>query len=140
MANNELSFDHIHLIAVDPESTANWYESVLGGVIKARYQIRNAPQISVQIGGITLLIRGQREGENPTTTKPMRDFADYSSHDEWGTDHFGFLYRGDLKAYCAELKRRGAKFSVEPWEFTPNSLICYVAAPDNVSIEIVQAR
>jgi hypothetical protein len=28
--------------------------------------------------------------------------------------------------------------AVEPWEFKPGLLLCYVAAPDGVSIEIVQ--
>ena len=38
----------------------------------------------------------------------MRAFAGYSSHDAWGTDHFGFVYHGDLRAYCEELRGRGA--------------------------------
>jgi len=28
---------------------------------------------------------------------------------------------------------------VEPWEFKPGLVLCYVAAPDGVSIEIVQS-
>lgn len=138
MPSNELRFDHIHLIANDPLSTAKWYVDVLDAEIRGQYEVRNAPQISVAIGGVTLLIRGKRHGESPTEPKPMREFGDYSSHDEWGTDHFGFVHRGDLRDYCAKLMQRGADFLVEPWEFTPNSLICYVAAPDGVSIEIVQ--
>ena len=72
----------------------------------------------------------------------MRDFEDYSSHDEYGTDHFGFTYHGDLRAYCEVLRGRGVEFVVEPWEFIPGSggVICYIAAPDGVSIELVQAR
>ena len=30
-------------------------------------------------------------------------------------------------------------FNVEPWEFLPGISICYVAAPDGVSIELIQA-
>ena len=48
--------------------------------------------------------------------------------------------KGDLYAWCEELKTRGATFSVEPYEFNPGTVICYLAAPDGVSIEIVQAR
>jgi catechol 2,3-dioxygenase-like lactoylglutathione lyase family enzyme len=68
----------------------------------------------------------------------MRHFEGYSSHDEWGTDHFGFTYRGDLRAFCAELKRKGVRMAVEPWEFKPGMVLCYVAAPDGVSIELIQ--
>ena len=140
MPEGELTFDHIHLIAVDPEATAKWYVDVLGAEIKASYQTRNAPQINVSLGGMTLLVRGQRTGEVPTEPSPMREYADYSSHNEWGTDHFGYTYHGDLRTYCDELRSRGAQFSVEPWEFTPNNWLCYVAAPDGVSIEIVEGK
>ena len=70
----------------------------------------------------------------------MRDFGDYSSHDEWGTDHFGLTYRGDLRAYCEELRTKGAELAVEPWEFNPGTWLCYLAAPDGVSIELVEVR
>ncbi|MYD43622.1 MAG: VOC family protein [Gammaproteobacteria bacterium] len=140
MDDGKLTFDHIHLLAKDPHATAKWYEDVLGGTIRGSYETRNAPQINVHVGGMTLLIRGQREGEEPAEPTPMRDYADYSSHNEWGTDHFGYTYRGDLKAYCESLRGKGAEFAVEPWEFNPGNLICYLAAPDGVSIEIVEGK
>ena len=135
-----LSFDHIHLISEDPKATATWYEEILGGEIVADYELRGAPQINVRVGGMQVIIRGRRPGESPVSTRPMQDFADYSSHDEWGTDHFGYTYHGDLNAFCEEIRGKGATLAVEPWEFSPGSLICYVAAPDGVSIELVQAR
>ena len=135
-----LAFDHIHLISADPQAAAAWYENILGGRVVAEYELRDAPQINVRVGGMTVIIRGQRPGEEPVATRPMQDFDDYSSHNEWGTDHFGYTYRGDLRAFCEEIRGKGATFTVEPWEFTPGSLICYVAAPDGVSIELVQAR
>ena len=68
----------------------------------------------------------------------MQHFDGYSSHDEWGTDHFGFTYRGDLRAFCEGLKGKGVRMAVEPWEFKPGMVLCYVAAPDGVSIELIQ--
>ena len=62
MTENSISFDHIHLVSDNPEETAQWYVDKLGAEIKARYTTRNAPQISVSVGGITLLIRGVRTG------------------------------------------------------------------------------
>jgi len=44
-----------------------------------------------------------------------------------------------LKIYCEELRNKGVSFNVEPWEFLPGISICYVAAPDGVSIELIQA-
>ena len=135
-----LTFDHVHLISADPHATANWYVSMLDGEIIAEYELRDAPQINVRVGGMTVIVRGKRPGEKPVRALPMRDFEGYSSHNEWGTDHFGYTYHGDLRAYCEELRAKGAEFAVEPWEFSPGALICYLAAPDDVSIELVQAR
>ena len=139
-----LSFDHVHVISADPKAAAKWYEKFLGGQIIAEYTLRDAPQINVALGGMTVIIRGRRPGEDPVSTRPMRDFdpasGGYSSHDEWGTDHFGYTYHGDLKAFCDEIRAKGATFAVEPWAFSPGSLLCYLAAPDGVSIELVQAR
>ena len=142
MSENKLSFDHIHIISEDPRAAAAWYVDKLDATINGEYELRGAPQIKVNLGGVTLLIRGRRSGEDPSMPRPMRDFEDYSSHNEYGTDHFGFTYRGDLRAYCEALRVRGVKFAVEPWEFISGSggVICYIAAPDGVSIELVQAR
>lgn len=135
-----LEFDHIHLISENPRAAAEWYRDLLDAEIVAEYETRRAPQIAVRLGGITLLIRGQRAGESPGAPVPMRKYADYSSHNTFGTDHFGFTYRGDLKAYCSQLKTKGATFAVEPWEFTPGNWLCYLSAPDSVSIEIVEGK
>ena len=40
---------------------------------------------------------------------------------------------------ASELKRKGVRMAVEPWEFKPGMVLCYVAAPDGVSIELIQA-
>ncbi len=137
--NELLAIDHIHLISRDAHAAAKWYCDIFGGEITAvQPDLRGAPQIDVKVNNLTLLIRGQRTGEAPVATKPMQHFGAYSSHEEWGIDHFGFTYRGDLRAFCDELKKKGVRMAVEPWEFKPGLLLCYVAAPDGVSIEIVQ--
>ena len=133
-----IAFDHIHLISRDARAAADWYREMFGGEIVAEQHLRGAPQIDVRVSDMTIVIRGQRPGEEPATTRPMRHFDGYSSHDEWGTDHFGFTYRGDLPAFCDELKRKGVRMAVEPWEFKPGMVLCYVAAPDGVSIELIQ--
>jgi lactoylglutathione lyase len=138
--NEALAFDHVHLLSRNPEAAAQWYQDMFGGEISAvQEDLRGAPQIDVRVGGMTVVIRGQRPGEQPVDTKPMQHFDGYSSHDEWGTDHFGFTYRGDLMAFCAQLKEKGVRMAVEPWEFKPGLVLCYVAAPDGVSIELMQA-
>lgn len=138
--NQALGFDHVHLISRDPRAAAEWYRDMFGGEIsQVQENLRGAPQIDVRVGGMTVVIRGQRPGEKPAETRPMKAFdGGYSSHDGWGTDHFGFTYKGDLRQFCDELKGKGVRMAVEPWEFKPGMVLCYVAAPDGVSIELIQ--
>src|SRR5690349_6102318 len=138
MSYRAFKFDHVHIICKDPHVSARWSSDVLGATIARATVARGAPQIFVALGGMTILIRGQRPGEDPAPARPIRPYADFCSHDAWGTDHFGFLYEGDLAAFCAELRAKGVRFPVELKEGVGGSLLCYVAAPDGVSIEIMQ--
>jgi hypothetical protein len=110
----------------------------LGATIAADTVARGAPQIFVSLGGITVLIRGKRPGEAPVDTRPIRPFSDFSSHEEWGTDHIGFMYEGDLAAFCEGLRVKGVAFPVSLKKGVDGALLCYIAAPDNVSIELMQ--
>ncbi len=138
MSNPAFEFDHIHIISQSPKDSANWYVEMFGADIVADTVARGAPQIFIEIGGKTLIIRGQRADEAPTSTGEIRPFANFSSHNEWGTDHFGFLYHGDLRAVCDELRAKGVSFPVALKEGNGGRLLCYVSAPDGVSIELMR--
>lgn len=138
MSNPAFTFDHVHIISQNPRASAEWYVEMFGATIARDTIARGAPQIFVELGGTTILIRGRRPGEDPSTPRPIQPYADYSSHDEWGTDHFGFMYKGDLAAFCGELRGKGVTFPVELKKGVGGSLLCYVAAPDGVSIELMQ--
>ncbi len=138
MSNPAFKFDHVHIISQDPETAAKWYVDMFGATIAANTMARGAPQIFVDLGGMTILIRGQRPGEDPAAARPIRQFADFSSHDARGVDHFGFMYHGDLTAFCAELRAKGVDFPVELKRGVGGNLLCYVAAPDGVSIELME--
>lgn len=140
MTDTEIVFDHIHIISEDPTSAADWYADVLGGTITGNSEVRGAPQISVAFQGVNLLIRSKRQGEEPDRPNSLQHYADYISHNQWGTDHFGFQVSGNLDEFCDRLKKKGATFSVEPYDFVPGVRIAYLEAPDGVSIELVQAR
>lgn len=138
MSNPAFKFDHVHIISNDPRASANWYVEMFGATIAADTVARGAPQIFVELGGMTILIRGKRPGEAPVAPRPIRQYAEFSSHDAWGTDHFGFMYHGDLAAFCDTLRAKGVNFPVALKKGVGGSLLCYVAAPDGVSIELMQ--
>jgi catechol 2,3-dioxygenase-like lactoylglutathione lyase family enzyme len=111
---------------------------MLGADITANTVARGAPQIFMEVGGKIIIIRGRRPGEDPSKAKPVQQFDEYSSHNEWGTDHFGFLYNGDLRTFCDTLRAKGVSFPVKLKEGMNGSLLCYISAPDGVSIELMQ--
>jgi len=136
-----LAWDHVHLISRDPFAAAAWYRDILGGDITGIQEtLRGAPQIDVRVGGQTLVIRGIRPGERPAEPRALEHFTDYSSHNARGIDHFGLTYRGDLHAFSDRLKARGVTIAIEPWEFKPGVVLCYLAAPDGVSVELIQVN
>ena len=139
MSNPAFTFDHIHIMSQTPHESAKWYVEMFGAEIVADTIAYGAPQIFLELGGKTLIIRGHREGETPVPTRPIQPFARFSSHNAWGTDHFGFLYRGDLRAFHDELRAKGVQFPVELKQGNGGHLLCYVSAPDGVSIELMQA-
>ncbi len=138
MSNPAFKFDHIHIISENPKASADWYVQMFGATIASDTVARGAPQIFVELGGTTIIIRGRRPGEEPAAARPIRPYSDFSSHNAWGTDHFGFMYEGDLAAVHDELRAKGVTFPVELKQGVGRSLTCYVAAPDGVSIELMQ--
>ncbi|MGE3539117.1 MAG: VOC family protein [Candidatus Tectimicrobiota bacterium] len=138
MSNPAFIFDHIHLISPQPQETAHWYVQMFGADIVANKIAYGAPQIFLELGGKTLVIRGSRAGEDPVPARPIQPYANFSSHNAWGTDHFGFVYHGDLRAFCEELRAKGVRFPVALKEGVGGKLLCYVSAPDGVSIELMQ--
>ena len=138
MSNPAFRFDHVHIISENPRAAAEWYVEMFGATIARDTVARGAPQIFVELGGMTILIRGRRPGEDPAAARPIRPYADFSSHNAWGTDHFGFLYKGDLAALVDKLRAKGVSFPVELKRGLGGSLLCYVAAPDGVSIELME--
>lgn len=138
MSNPAFKFDHVHIISETPKASADWYVQMFGATIAADTIARGAPQIFVTIGGMTILIRGARRGETPGAARPIQAFTDFSSHNARGIDHFGFLYQGDLAAFCDELRAKGVTFPVPLKAGVGGRLLCYIAAPDGVSIELMQ--
>ena len=138
MSNPAFAFDHIHIMSQNPQAAANWYMQMFGADIVAETVAYGAPQIFLELGGKTLIIRGQRAGEAPTPAHPIQPYANFSSHNTWGTDHFGFIYHGDLRAFCDELGAKEVRFPVPLKQGVGGRWLCYVAAPDGVSIELMQ--
>ncbi len=75
-----------------------------------------------------MTISGRAEGEDPVPG---------STEPRYGLDHFGFEV-DDMGALTARLKANGVHFNCEPWTMPSGSMVAFIVAPDQVSVELIQ--
>ena len=124
---NNVTFEHIHLRSPDPEATAIWFEHMLGAQV-IRSTVGAAPRIDLKLGGMDIFI-APAIGAAAAAKPP--------GHPHLGLDHFG-LRVPNLDTACAELRRRGAEFTMEPNTLRPGLRIAFIRGPQDVSIELLQ--
>lgn len=122
------TYDHIHLRSRDPMETAQYYNKMFGAKILESVQPDGQKRIDLDINGLTVFI---------ARVSPEDDIPQSPAEPYLGLDHFG-LRVDDLDEAVAELKQRGAKFSMEPRTIRPGVKIAFVLAPDRVRIELLE--
>jgi lactoylglutathione lyase len=123
----KVTWDHIHLRSRDPETTAQWYERMLGAEVVRTMQ-QGKPRIDLKLGGANVFIAQVTDGDgvNPPPTTPYQ-----------GLDHFGLTVSG-IDAICADLKAKGVEFTREPTTVRPGTRVAFLRAPEGVSIELLE--
>jgi lactoylglutathione lyase len=125
--NSKYTWDHIHLRTANPEGMAQWFADKLGAeVIRSMQQ--GAPRIDLKLGGANIFIAPVTAGDgvNGAPATPYR-----------GLDHFGLTVKG-IDAIAADLKAKGVEFTKEPTTVRPGVRICFIRAPEGVSIELLE--
>jgi len=130
MPDTSLTFDHVHLVAKDPQATADWYVDKLGGKIARSLEVKGAPQLYVSFGGFIVIVRGQRPAELAQAKPGL----------QWGVDHFGVRVKGDFDGFCEGLRKKGVRFGLDPTDFNPTTRIAFIDAPDGVSVELLNRK
>ena len=120
--------DHIHLKSNDVTKTAQWYCDVLGAKITFEGRFRGSQVYYFEINGMTFIVFGQLEGEEPLPA---------SINSRFGVDHFGFEV-DDIDAAVNELTVKKVNILQGPTDVRPGLRIAYFEAPDNVRIELSQ--
>lgn len=121
------SWDHIHLRTTDPEAMAAWFEKMLGATVLRSMQ-DGQPRIDLELGGAKIFIAPVTPGDgvNAAPATPYR-----------GLDHFGLAVTG-IDAIAADLKKKGVEFTREPTTMRPGVRVCFIKAPEGVSIELLE--
>jgi lactoylglutathione lyase len=122
----DFSYDHMHLRSPDPEATAAFYERMFGAQILRSMQ-DGRPRIDLKVGGVDVFIMAVAPGSNVNP-------APVSPHQ--GLDHFGLRVNG-IDAVVADLKAKGAHFTMEPTTVRPGLRVAFLRGPDEVSIELL---
>ncbi len=126
LAASKLTWDHIHLRTADPEAMAQWFETMLGAQVLRSMQ-GGQPRIDLKLGGANIFIApvAAGDGVNAAPATPYR-----------GLDHFGLAVSG-IDAIAADLKAKGVAFTREPTTVRPGVRVCFIRAPEGVSIELL---
>jgi len=123
---SKYTWDHIHLRTTNPEAMAQWFETMLGAEVLRTMQ-EGKPRIDLKIGGANIFIApvASGDGVNAPPATPYR-----------GLDHFGLSVTG-IDAIAADLKAKGVEFTREPTTVRPGTRVCFIRAPEGVSIELL---
>ncbi len=123
----KFTYDHIHLRSPNPEATAAFYEKMFGAEVIRTMQ-QGKPLIDLKIGGADVFIAEVAPGStvNPPPVTPYQ-----------GLDHFGLSVTG-IDDVVAELKAKGAVFTMEPNTIRPGVRIAFLRGPEGVSIELLE--
>jgi lactoylglutathione lyase len=122
-----VNWDHIHLRSPDPEATATWFERMLGAQV-IRSMAQGKPRVDLKLGGANVFIMPVAPGDG-VHAPPVTPYQ--------GLDHFG-LAVSDIDAVAAELKGKGAEFTMEPRTIRPGLRVCFLRGPQGISVELLE--
>ena len=122
----QFTFDHIHLRSPEPEETARFYERMVGAKIIRTMQ-EGRERLDLDLGGQAIFIAPVLP-DGKTAEPPRSPYQ--------GLDHIGLTVSG-IDAVTADLKAKGAEFTMEPTTIRPGTRIAFLRGPQGVSIELV---
>ena len=122
------TYDHIHLRTRDPEATTKYYHEMFGAKIIESVQSDGQSRVDIDLNGLTIFV---------ARVSPEDDIPVPPADPHMGLDHFG-LRVDNLDEAAADLKSKGAEFSMEPRDLRPGVRIAFVRAPDDVRIELLE--
>ncbi len=128
----EFPITHVHIKSVEPHKSAEWWQKHFGArVVEEVTALPGTRTIRMAVGGnCRLFISTQPEGQKLPPSSPTPHL---------GLEHFGFDVP-DLAKELARLDKEGVKI-VRPLTVIPGGMkIAFVQAPDDVQVELVEAR
>ena len=122
------TYDHIHIRSRDPEKTAAYLRAHVRRARSSARCRKAQTRIDMKIGGQDVFIAPvpEKSNVNPPPVTPYQ-----------GLDHFGLRVK-DIDKVVADLKAKGAEFTMELNSPRPGIKICFIRGPEGVSIEVLE--
>lgn len=120
-------FHHVHIKSKDPKAAARWWADMFGATLLPEMEFRSMRFAPVELDGMRI---------NITSPPPGEPTGDPSGFPHYGMEHIG-LVTDDLDADLARFADQGLAI----YERRPGAggfEIAFVAAPDGVTIELMQ--
>ncbi len=121
------TYEHIHLRSPDPEATAHYYAKMFDAEIIRSQQPDGSPRIDLDLGGQKVFIALARSDK--TNAAPQAPY--------FGLEHIGLTVT-DIDGIAAELKDKGADFTMQPTTVRPGVRIAFLRGPEGVLVELIQ--
>lgn len=118
--------DHVHLRSADPDAMAGFLADMFGATEKGRVRNGAALRIILDLGGLAVFVEQVPAGTHAPPEPPFL-----------GVEHIGLAVTG-FDAAIAELRRKGARFSLEPTSPRPGLHIAFVQGPEGLRVEVLE--
>ena len=117
------ALDHLHCWSLEPEATAQAYVDMFAAERISACETANGLRVVIRLADQLVYVEQAPAGE----VAPGRI----------GLEHFA-LATDTFDAVVAELRRKGARFLVEPKEARPGARIAFVEVSDGGRVELVE--
>ncbi|PWK66379.1 VOC family protein [Aminobacter sp. AP02] len=117
------TLDHLHCWNREPEAAAQAYVDMFGAERLSASNTANGLRVVIRLAGQLIYVEQAPAGG----AEPDRN----------GLEHFA-LSTDEFDRAVAELRRKGARFPVEPKQARPGVRVAFVEVPDGGRVEIVE--
>jgi len=124
-------FDHLHLVVPDPEKVADFFVKAFDA---KKFSIDKLPDGRIRA---ELHISGGRMIINTPLPKDSR--VQDNPQSRYGTEHFGMKV-DNLEEALQQCRSAGGKVTMEATQIRPGTRIAFFIGPDNVLVELLEAK
>ena len=121
--------NHIHLKAVDPKVTAQWYVDMFGAKFLGEGPgFQDSRTVRLDLDGTSVTVTSAPGGQA---------LPEGTAESHYGLEHFG-LDTDDIEGTMAQVLSNGAEVLLPVTEMPSGAKISFIKGPDNVRIELVE--